>query len=124
ISDSPGARECHCLFTYDNAVYLFGGDIKWNNSTVNSFFHKANMPFTISSIPWEALDTTNAFNTCDMTCVVEPSLSLLLVIGGSPPDYVKFLQIYNFNSNVWNDEKNEAQNLNSYPTEIDRIFQP
>ncbi|CAG8722687.1 5866_t:CDS:2 [Dentiscutata erythropus] len=113
ISDSPGARECHCLFTYDNAVYLFGGDIKWNNSAVNSFFHKAKMPFTTSSIPWEALNTTNAFNICDMTCIVEPSLSLLifqprsiliepmviLIWGGLPYDS-PFRVIYRLNMTV------------------------
>ncbi|CAG8799717.1 24533_t:CDS:1, partial [Dentiscutata erythropus] len=120
ISNSPGVRECHCLFTYDSAVYLFGGDIKWENSTVNSFFHKAKMPFTTSSIPWEVLDTTNAINTCDITCIVEPSLSLLLVIGGSKPLSYNGFQVYNFTSNIWND----ALNLIDYPTKIGRIFQP
>ncbi|CAG8768911.1 24032_t:CDS:2, partial [Dentiscutata erythropus] len=93
ISDSPGARLCHCLFAYDNAVYLFG-----------------------------ALNTTNTFNTCDMTCIVEPSLGLLLIIGGSHPPEAG-LQVYNFTSNVWN-EDNEIQNLNNYPKEIGLIFQP
>ncbi|CAG8826794.1 15578_t:CDS:2, partial [Racocetra persica] len=123
VSDSPGVRECHCLFTYNNSVYLFGGHIKWNTWAVNSFFHTAKMPFITSSIPWVALNTTNAVNTCDMTCVVEPSMGLLLVIGGSwaqDPGY-EGLQVYNFKSNVWN----EAQYLVGYPSAIGMgIFQP
>ncbi|CAG8646038.1 8539_t:CDS:2, partial [Racocetra fulgida] len=81
------------------------------------------MPFVTSSIPWVALNTTNAFKICDMTCVVEPSMGLLLVIGGSwaqDPSYEGF-QVYNFKTDVWN----EALYLVGYPSEIGiGIFQP
>ncbi|CAG8593097.1 19849_t:CDS:2 [Cetraspora pellucida] len=84
------------------------------------------MPFVTSLIPWVALDTTNAINVCDMLCIVEPSMGLLLVIGGfiaDNPNYKGF-QVYNFNSNVWNDQ-NEYKNLIGYPKEIGiGIFQP
>ncbi|CAG8593081.1 19848_t:CDS:2 [Cetraspora pellucida] len=84
------------------------------------------MPFVISSILWVALDTTNAINVCDMSCIVEPSMGLLLVIGGSMVAIrnYKGFQVYNFNSNVWNDW-NEYKILIGYPKEIGiRIFQP
>ncbi|CAG8689872.1 12891_t:CDS:1, partial [Dentiscutata heterogama] len=80
------------------------------------------MPFNTSSIPWEALNTINTFNTCDMTCIVEPSLGLLLIIGGSHPPVARF-QVYNFTSNAWNEDY-EIQNLNNYPEGIGLIFQP
>ncbi|CAG8798852.1 16572_t:CDS:2, partial [Racocetra fulgida] len=105
----PGVRECHCFVPYNDSVYLFGGHIKWFTWAVNSFFHAAKMPFVTSSIPWVALNTTNAANTCDMTCVVEPSMV-----------YQGF-QVYNFKSNVWN----EAQYLVGYPKDINMgLFQP
>ncbi|CAG8522562.1 14765_t:CDS:2 [Dentiscutata erythropus] len=77
------------------------------------------MPFNTSSIPWEALNTINTFNTCDMTCIVEPSLGLLLIIGGTHPPEAGF-QVYNFTSNAWN----EIRNLINYSEGFGLIFQP
>ncbi|CAG8546945.1 4896_t:CDS:2 [Ambispora gerdemannii] len=104
-AQTPGTRQDHCLVTYNNTVYLFGGFI---NSTSQSsdpnFFFSAALPFTTDTIPWTRLDTKNATSVADPACIVEPDLGYLLIIGG----YSDFLrnpgiQVYNFRKQLWNE---------------------
>ncbi|CAG8578060.1 7489_t:CDS:2 [Ambispora gerdemannii] len=109
-SQSPGPCYSHCLATYKNTLYLFGGT---TTTTTNDFFFSASLPFeNISTISWRKETVINATNLNDAACVVEPTLGLLLVIGGGKPTNANNtntenpgLQVYNFNKNTWNDPR-------------------
>ncbi|CAG8564044.1 9061_t:CDS:2 [Ambispora gerdemannii] len=107
-SQSPGPRYSHCLATYKNTLYLFGGA---TTATTKDFFFSADLPFeNTNSMPWRKETTINAKNVNDTACIVEPTLGLLLIIGGgnfanNVNDGNPGLQVYDFNKNTWNDPK-------------------
>ncbi|CAG8531366.1 8497_t:CDS:2 [Ambispora leptoticha] len=122
----PGTRQEHCIVTYNNTIYLFGG---FKNSTSQSldpnFFFSATLPFTTDAISWTPLDTKNATSVADPECIVEPSLGYLLIIGGVK-DVSDFssnpgIQVYNFKKQLWN----EPNLLQRFPQEfLAPIYRP
>ncbi|KAG9289310.1 hypothetical protein G9A89_007871 [Geosiphon pyriformis] len=109
-SQDPGPRQEHCLVTYHNSVYLFGGVTDSLGQTFPSnFFHRATLPLNTNFIQWEKLDTTNVINVMDPACIVEQTLGYFLVIGGArnfanlTADINPGLQVYNFKTGQWND---------------------
>ncbi|CAG8496047.1 3247_t:CDS:2 [Dentiscutata heterogama] len=100
-----GPLASHCLVTYKNSLYIFGGTIGCNSFAVTNFFHYATPPFSQGKISWQPLSTQNVKSVTDSGCIVDETRGLLFVIGGK--DYLNNtlpgIQVYDFNTQRWND---------------------
>ncbi|CAG8585848.1 21355_t:CDS:2 [Dentiscutata erythropus] len=104
-SEDIGPLISHCLVTYKNSFYIFGGTIGCNIFALTNFFHYATPPFSQGKISWQPLSTQNVKSVTDPGCIVDETRGLFFVIGGR--DYLNNtfpgLQVYDFNTQRWND---------------------
>ncbi|CAG8579248.1 5083_t:CDS:2 [Cetraspora pellucida] len=100
-----GPLVSHCLVTYKNSIYIFGGTIGCSKFALTNFFHYATPPFSQGKILWQPLSTENVKSVTDAGCIVDETRGLLFVIGGR--DYLNNtcpgIQVYDFNIQRWND---------------------
>ncbi|CAG8674604.1 1322_t:CDS:2 [Cetraspora pellucida] len=100
-----GPLVSHCLVTYKNSIYIFGGTIGCSKFALTNFFHYATPPFSQGQISWQPLSTENVKSVTDAGCIVDETRGLFFVIGGR--DYLNNtcpgIQIYDFNTQRWND---------------------
>lgn len=106
-SEDIGPLASHCVVTYKNSFYIFGGTIGCSTWASTNFFHYATPPFSQGKISWQPLSTTNVKSVTDPGCIVDESRGLLFVLGGK--DQINStspgLQVYDFNTQIWNDPK-------------------
>ncbi|KAF0562502.1 hypothetical protein F8M41_000010 [Gigaspora margarita] len=107
-SEDIGPLASHCVVTYKNSFYIFGGTIGCNTWASTNFFHYATPPFSQGKISWQPLSTTNVKSVTDPGCIVDETRGLLFVLGGKNQQINSTspgLQVYDFNTQIWNDPK-------------------
>ncbi|KAG9284702.1 hypothetical protein G9A89_002933 [Geosiphon pyriformis] len=126
-SQAPGTRFSHCLFTYNDTLYMFGGTVDWGAQAATNYFHSAQLPFSTLSTPWKPENINNAVPLQDPACVVEPSLGYALVIGGGNELKLQNpgIQIYNFKTKEWNESELKNTYFPTFPSELTKsIYRP
>ncbi|CAG8753114.1 19216_t:CDS:2 [Gigaspora margarita] len=107
-SEDIGPLASHCVVTYKNSFYIFGGTIGCNTWASTNFFHYATPPFSQGKISWQPLSTTNVKSVTDPGCIVDETRGLLFVLGGKNQQINSTspgLQVYDFKTQIWNDPK-------------------
>ncbi|RIB27001.1 hypothetical protein C2G38_113728 [Gigaspora rosea] len=113
VSEDIGPLASHCVVTYNNSFYIFGGTIGCETFASTNFFHKATPPFSQAKISWEPLSTINVKSVTDPGCIVDETRGLLFVLGGANKQINSTspgLQVYDFNTQIWN-EPQYSQNF-------------
>ncbi|KAG9287228.1 hypothetical protein G9A89_008858 [Geosiphon pyriformis] len=124
--EGPGTRHSHCMVTYQNKLYLFGGSKDWYHlpDQQTELFYSASLPFTTDSIPWKRESSKGAIGISDGACVVEPNAGFLIIFGGrstvNQNSPIQPLQWYNFKKKEWN----QPDIRTAIPPELEKISIP
>ncbi|RIB27002.1 hypothetical protein C2G38_2029751 [Gigaspora rosea] len=114
VSEDLGPLASHCVVTYKDSFYIFGGTIGCETFALTNFFHQATPPFSQGKISWQPLSTMNVKSVTDPGCIVDENNGLLFVLGGANKQINSTnpgIQVYNFNTQLWNERQFTSQNF-------------
>ncbi|KAF0562499.1 hypothetical protein F8M41_000007 [Gigaspora margarita] len=114
VSEDIGPLASHCVVTYNDSFYIFGGVIGCETFALTNFFHQATPPFTQAKISWKPLSTINVMSVTDPGCIVDETRGLLFVLGGANRKINSTnpgIQVYNFNTQIWNEPQFSQNNF-------------
>ncbi|KAJ6243884.1 hypothetical protein M0813_21673 [Anaeramoeba flamelloides] len=98
-TNKPSPRSNHCLFTYKNLIYMFGGRVQEECRT-NTLF-----TFNPKTSHWEMINTRGAVaprcSACSFT--LSPELGKAFLLGGIDEnhDYLQTLFVYDLSDQKW-----------------------